>query len=69
MCSEFCDFLRKEEGDKRLGMLSFMFSVVGAALVPGLRKQGILQKLASKVTEVVRGLRRGPEKAAKTKTN
>lgn len=43
--------------------------VVGAALVPGLRKQGILQKLASKVTEVVRGLRRGPEKAAKTKTN
>lgn len=48
---------------------SFMFSVVGAALVPGLRKQGILQKLVSKVTEVVRGLRRGPEKAAKTKTN
>lgn len=43
--------------------------VVGFALVPGLRKRGILQRLVSKVTEVIGGLKRGQEKVGKTKTN
>jgi len=43
--------------------------VIGVALVPGLRKRGIIQKLSAKVTGAFAGLKRGQEKAGKTKTN
>lgn len=47
----------------------FIFAVIGLALVPGLRKRGIIQKLTAKVTGAVAGLKRGQEKVGKTKTN